>query len=202
MRNFIFCILFSALFIGCQTTSKTGGKHSDRGIWSGKVQMINKTTNHKKWANVTWASDSSKDLMRVNVSAVFDVPIATYLKNKEGAHLWLFNERHYYQSNDAQKLFLHLTKLSVDPNIFYNLLGPVEKPGKGWSCKRSSVAMDCYSSSKKVGLLAHFKSSDERVIRITKGEKALVLKLFRSKVEVSETVFSPLSTSQFKTIQL
>lgn len=186
----------------CTMTPKSTLPATDVGLWTGKVQMTNKTTNHRKWANVAWASNSVDDQMRIDISAIFDVPVATYIKNEEGAHLWLFSEKKYYFSQDSQKLFQHLTKLSVNPKIFYTMLGHPEKLGAPWHCKLGSSSMECVARSNNTQLFVDHEVRDERVINIEKGSKALRIRLSRSKVQPNSQVFKTLSTSQFKTIKI
>ncbi len=166
------------------------------------MQMTNKTTNHRKWANVTWASDSSEDRMRVDVSAVLDVPIATFIKNSEGSHLWLFTEGKYFFSEDGGKLFKYLTKLSVNPKIFYNLLGNPKSPGTEWQCKTDQEIFQCQSSADKTQFSVKTGEPNRRVINMEKGTKALRVRLSRSKVQLQDKLFKKLPTSQFKTFRL
>ncbi len=201
MKNILVGVTLLVL-VACSSKPLTTGKHTDIGMWTGKVQMTNKTTNHKKWANVVWASDSESDRMRIDVSAIMDVPIATFIKNGEGSHLWLFTEKKYFHSQDGEKLFKHLTKLSVDPRIFYSMLGQPRPPGSQWSCKDKSDVYQCSSSQEKTRFMVKHEEPDERIIKIEKGLEALQIRLSRSKVQVKEQLFKALSTSQFKTIQI
>ena len=195
----IFAIL---LLSNCSTTPDSVGKHTDVGIWQGKVQMTNKKTNHKKWANVIWASDSNNQRMRIDVQAVFDMPVATFIKDGADNHLWLFTENKYFYSEDGEKLFKHLTKLSIDPSIFYSLLGHPQPPSEQWKCNDKAEVFQCVSQESKTRFSVKHQKKDHRIIKMFKGSKALRIRLFRSKVQVSSKLFKPLSTSHFKTIKI
>ena len=186
----------------CSTTPHKTGDFTDLGVWTGKVQMTNKQTNHRKWANVTWASDSEQNRMRVDISAILDVPIASFLKNPDGYHLWLYTEKTYYHSMDGEKLFKHLTKLSVDPNIFYAMLGVPKSPGQEWKCDSKSQVMKCSSGQKQTRFSVQHDDPDRRIIKVEKDRKALRVRLSRTKVQLKDDMFKKLSTSQFKTYQL
>ncbi|MEM7647004.1 MAG: hypothetical protein AAF203_08850 [Pseudomonadota bacterium] len=195
--------LLLCLFIAqCTTKPKTTLVGDDRGIWQGKVLMTNLKTKNKKWANVVWASDSSQDRMRVDVSAIFNVPVATFLKDGDQAHLWLFTEKKYYVSDSAERLFQQLTKLDVDPAIFFSLLGTPQPPSTEWQCKDKSDVFGCVWKQKKVVLTVDHGDLDKRTIKVRRTGQSLRLRLSRAKVEVPDRLFTPLKTSQFKTIQL
>lgn len=198
MRIIVLCLL-AALLSQCTSTPKSSGPHSDVGVWLGKVQMVNRTTNNKKWANVTWVSDSSSNRMRVDVSAILDVPIATFLMDGDKTHLWLFTEQKYFHSDDPAKLFRYLTKFSLDPKIFYSLLGTPRPPSSQWSCKDKEDSYHCQYPAEKTRFSVNYEDVDKRIIKVLKGSKALQLRLSRSKVQVDEAQFKPLSTSHFKT---
>jgi len=178
---------------------------SDIGVWQGKVMSVNPSTHYRQVANVSWVSDSSRKRMRVDVYALFDIPIATFLKDGDSHHLWLFMEKKHYQSQDGRKLFQHLTKLPIDPNVFFELLGPmrvVESLGPSWSCRQEKGEHQCESGEQSTWLSVHNQQADERKIKIVRGEKTLQIRVSRSKVGFDQGVFKPLSTSQFKTIRI
>ncbi len=201
MKALFFTLVF-LLLVQCSSKKKSSEPFSDVGLWAGKVLMTNKTTNHKKWVNVTWASDSENDRMRIDITAILDVPVATYIKNNKGYHLWLFTDRKYFFSQDGEKLFQHLTKLSLDPSIFYSLLGEPQPPSSEWACKNKDSILSCSSAVNKTRFLVKHEEADERTIRIEKGVKALKIKLSKSKVQLQDELFKSLSTSQFKTVKI
>jgi hypothetical protein len=201
MKDIFFIGILACSFLGCTTTPGTG-QWTDRGIWTGKVQMTEANTAQRKWVYVNWASDSSQDRMRIDVSAVLDVPIATFLKNAEGAHLWLFTEGHYFFSHDGETLFKHFTKLSFDPRIFYDMLGKPQPPSAEWQCSEGSDVLRCRSVLAKTQFEVRHGDPDRRLIRIEKDGKALRVRLTRSKVQVPRNVFRKLPTSQFQTFRL
>lgn len=186
----------------CTTTKKQSKVHTDVGLWVGKVQMTNKTTGQKKWANVNWASDSSQSRLRVDVSAILDVPVATFLVNSEGAHLWLHMEKKYFHSMESRKLFKHLTKLSIDPKIFYSMLGQPEAPNENWACSTEPALLKCASQKNQTQYSVAFSETDRRLINIDRGSKSLRLRLSRSKVQLEDRFFQALSKSQYKTIEI
>lgn len=197
---YTFCLL---IFVQCTTAPERAGHVTDVGIWQGKVLIQNKKTNNKKWANVTWASDSTQQKMRIDVyAALMDIPIATFIKAGDEAHLWLFTERKYYFSKDGEKLFKFLTKMTLNPNVFYSLLGSPQPPSDDWKCKDGEGVFQCLSQENKTKLLVEYKDNDRRVIKVVKALKALRLRLVRSKVEVSEKHFKLLSTSHYKTYKI
>lgn len=202
MKSLLFATI-SLFLIQCTTTPKSKEPLTDVGLWIGKVQMTNKTTNNRKWANVVWASNSVDDEMRIDVTAaIVDIPLATFIKNGEGFHLWLFTEKQYFTSEDGKKLFSHLTKLSVHPSIFYSMLGQPKAPGKQWKCKVGSDRMECISKVNKTQLFVNGSNQNKREIKLNRGSKALRLRLSRAKVQVKKKMFQSLPTSQFKTIKL
>lgn len=178
---------------------------SDIGVWQGKVMSINPSTNYRQVANVSWVSDSSRQRMRVDVYALFDIPIATFLKDGDSHHLWLFTEKKHYMSQDGRKLFQHLTKLPVDPKVFFQLLGPMQVAqvlGPSWSCVQKEGQHQCESREQSTWLSVENQQVDERKIKIVRGEKTLQIRISRSKVEFDQSVFKTLATSQFKTIRI
>ncbi len=202
MKKLVPLLIIAWLVSSCSTAPKSPGQHTDTGIWAGKVQMTNQQTSHRKWANVTWASDSDQDRMRVDVSAILDVPIATFIKNEEGSHLWLFTEKKYFFSKDGEKLFQFLTKLSVNPNIFYKLLGVPESPGTEWNCESQPQLFKCFSRARQTQFSVVHADPNQRVIQVEKGPKTLRVRLSRSKVQLQDRLFKKLSTSQFKTFRI
>ncbi len=191
------------LLVQCTSNQKSGpGSLTDVGVWQGKVLMVNNVTKFKKWAYVIWASDSENNRMRVNVNAVFDQPVATFLKNKSTNDLWLFLEGKHFESNDGKKLFEYLTKLSLDPKIFYSLLGEPQSPGTEWQCVREKQEMSCRSETYKTQFRVDYGEVNSRTIVIEKDSNTLQLKLSRSKVQVKDSLFKPVSSSQFKTIKI
>lgn len=175
---------------------------TDTGVWQGKLQLTNEATKDKKWANVTWASDSENDRMRIDVSAIMDVPIATFIKSQEGAHLWMFTQDKYFSSADGEKMIKQLTQLSFDPDGFFKLLGSLEPLGGEWNCADSSTTYRCASKRDKTVITVESDKSDQRIITIKNDLKALRLRLNKAKGEVLESHFKLLPTSQFKTIRI
>ena len=163
MRLFILVPLL-LLLSNCSTTPDSTGPHTDVGVWEGKVLMTNLKTKHKKWANLTWVSDSSNDRMRVNVSAVMNLPVATFLKSDGENQLWLFTENRHFTSGSGEKLFKYLTKLSLDPIIFYSMLGRPRSPGEEWKCEESDGQFKCNSVSLKTRFSVAHDTRDERKI--------------------------------------
>jgi hypothetical protein len=201
--KFLLTLLSLLIFIGCSTTPQSTLPPTDIGVWKGKVQMINTTTNQKKWASLTWASDSDGDRMRVDVSAVFDTPLVTFMKNEEGYHLWQYMDGKYYFSENGAKLFRNFTKLSVDPDLFYDFLGQPRNPGLPWVCEKTDQpVMSCQASTEKVRFVVNHAERDRRQIGIQRGDRAIHIRLNRAKVQVQDRLFKTLSTSHFKTIQI
>lgn len=201
MRIFyLFILIF--LLSNCTSTPDSRGPYSDVGVWEGKVLMTSLQSKQKKWAYLTWVSDSRKDRMRVNVSAVMNYPVATFLKNDDGHQLWIFPEKKHFTSDDGGKLFFHLTKLSMDPRIFYSLLGRPKSPGKQWQCIYGEEKMSCQSESLQTRFEVNFEDADERKIKVVRDGKLLQINLSRTKVQVEERFFKALSSSQFKTIEI
>lgn len=201
MKKILIYLALVFVYFGCSTAPKTTLSASDVGIWSGRILMTNTLTHQKKWASVHWASDSANSRMRIDVSAVFDVPLATYLQNEQGAHLWLFNQKQYYHSQDGERLFQKLTKLSVDPKIFYDLLAIPQPLASPWACQSEDMKLKCRSVQDKMKMAVDFSRKNQRVIRINKGQEDFRLKLSKSKVQLNDKMFQRLPTSQFKTIQ-
>lgn len=192
---------FALLLSNCTTTPKSKGPVTDVGLWQGKVLMTSATTKRNKWASVVWASDSINDRMKINVSAVFDYPVATFLKKGDRHDLWLFTEKTHFISNDGKRLFYNLVKISLDPKIFYSLLGQPQSPGPGWQCQLKEDLYSCVSIQLKTKFTVDVTDSDRRVIKILKGGNILQLSLSRSKVQVNDSNFKGLNTSQFKTVK-
>ena len=164
--------------------------------------MVNGKSNFKKWVYVVWASNSADNQMKIDVRAMMDIPVATYLQNENGAHLWLYQEKKHYYSQQPRKLFSRLTKVSLDPKIFYSLLGVPRSPGRDWACKQNSEEFKCYSNALSTGLTVGKERKDYRSILIEKDLRTLRIKLSRSKVGVDGVRFEPLDSSQFKTIKI
>ena len=175
---------------------------TDIGVWQGKALMINKQTKHKKWANLTWISDSRVQKMKINVYAVLDIPVASYLSSEENTDLWLFTEDKHYQSTDGAKLFKYLTKIEIDPKVFFSLLGRPEAPGGSWSCTDVDRLLRCQSKSLKIKLSVNYGDKDQRNIEIYRQDQLLRLKLTRSKVEVKARHFKSISTPHYRTIKI
>jgi hypothetical protein len=197
------CLLF---LVNCATTDRRARRDlSDTGVWTGKVMTTNPKTKMSQWANVSWTSDSDRQRMRVDVFAIMDIPIATFLKDGDEHHLWLFMEKKYYRSNDGRKLFYHLTKLPVEPAVFFELLGAMrinQTLGPSWHCGEKKGLHHCESKQLATQLSVDNHQADERIIKINKGANALRLRLSRAKVQFEDKVFRPLNTSQFKTITI
>jgi hypothetical protein len=201
MKNLIRVTIF-LLLAACSTNQMSSKESSDIGLWQGKVQMVDETTHNKKWANVNWASNSSIDKMRVDVYALMDIPVATFIKIGAESHLWLFTEKKYYYSDNGEKLFSFLTKINMNPDVFYSLLGKPRAPNSQWKCSRLNEQFKCQSKIDQINLLVDDSDNDQRVIRIHKEGKSLNFRLNRSKVEIQDENFKLLSTSQFKTIKI
>ncbi len=195
--------LFIALFmVSCVTGPQKMQKSSDVGVWSGKVLMLKKESKDKKWANVTWASDSVKDRMRVDVYAFMDIPIATFLKVDGHFHLWLFLDKTYYHSDQGEKLFSRLTKINVHPDLFYQILSDGFLPKDQWSCQIKTDSNLCLSKDEKLKVDINLPDVDERQMTIKNISGEMRLRLSRSKVEMNDDYFKPMSSSHFKTIQI
>ena len=164
--------------------------------------MTNKTTKAKKWSNLTWISESTKDRMRIDMTGVFDVPIATYIKNKEGTHLWLFRKRQYFFSKDGGKLFRRLAHISMDPQVFYHLLGQPKGLNPHWSCKEQKAVLNCVGKKENLRLSVKFPKGNQRLIAIESKAEALRIRLSRSKLQIQDKIFQPLSTPSFEIIKL
>lgn len=202
MAQFIFLVSFFFLLVGCQTGPGVG-KTTDVGVWDGKVLMTSgKNSNNGKWAYVTWASDSTEDRMRVDVRAILDIPIATFLLSKDQAHLWLYRENKYYTSNNPKRLFSKLVKFELDPTIFFSFLSHPKRIGSEWQCRKDSKKMLCVHSSEPLKVSLNFDGPNQREIRVKKPGKAFRLRLIRSKVEVHNKMFFPLKSSQFESIKI
>lgn len=196
-------ISLSFLFLtDCVTNPQRAGRTTDIGVWQGKVLLANTKTNHKKWANVTWASQSDKQRMRIDVYAVMDIPVATFIKIGEESHLWLFTEKKYFFSSNGEKLFKHLTKMTLNPDVFYSLLGTPVPPSDDWQCKDQERVFKCHNQAEKMDLIVQHHDQDKRVINAHRGSKALRVRLLRSKVQVHDEHFKLLSTSHYKTIKI
>ena len=201
MRTIILVIL-AILLSQCSTMDKSKGPVTDVGVWQGKILIKNTKTKKNKWASLIWASDSKNDRMKVNVSAIMDYPVAAFLRKDDQNDLWLFTENKHYRSVSGERLFQSLLKVSIDPKIFYSLLGNPQSPGNEWNCKKDSDTFNCHSVKLKTKFSVDISSSNRRVIKINKGQKALQISLSRSKVQVTEKHFSGLNSSQFKTIEI
>ncbi len=202
LYSHFFSLLLVSFLVSCATTPKSMQKSSDVGIWTGKVLMLANGSKDKKWANVTWASDSTKDRMRVDVVAFMDFPLATFIKSDNHFHLWLFMDKTYYHSNDGEKLFSQLTKMKVHPDLFYQLLSNGFLPKEDWSCREVSDENLCLSKDKKLKIVMGLPEQDERTMTLKNTKSEMRLRLNRSKVEMSDQHFKPLQSSQFKTIQI
>ena len=202
MTRFIPILIVGLFFVGCVTTPKGTGIKTDTGVWQGKAQMINLKTNRKKWVYVTWASDSSHDRMRVDVRALMDVPIATFIKRNSDNQLWLHTEGKHYQSDDGQELFSKLVRFPLNPDQFFGFLGKPGELGGDWTCNDNKQQYDCYSPTHKVHLTIDHEEADRRKIALKKDSKALKIRLIRAKVQVEDRLFDPLPTSQYKTFKL
>lgn len=202
MGKILLSISCFILLLGCSTTPVGSGKETDVGVWQGKVQMLSKESKNRKWAYVTWISDSPNQRMRIDVRAVLDIPIATYIRKEDGAHLWLFTEGKYFHSKDATQLFSTLVKFNFDPDHFFNFLGNPQKLGKSWECENKLSLYTCLSPSREAQVTINHENVDKRVINLNKGSKGLRIRLSRSKVRVTAQQFKKLSTSQFDIIEI
>lgn len=197
-------VILSSLFlflVGCQTGVKSG-KTTDVGVWDGKVLMTGSSSQNAKWAYVTWVSDSTKGRMRVDVRAIMDIPIATFLLSKNRAHLWLYRENKYYTSDTPKTLFSKLVKFELDPSVFFSFLGRPKSIGSDWQCKKKQSEMFCTHGLEPLKVSLRFPEADQREIKVKKPGKAFKLRLTRSKVEVNNKMFLPLKSSQFESIQI
>ena len=82
------------------------------------------------------------------------------------------------------------------------MLGRPRSPGEEWKCEESDGQFKCNSVSLKTRFSVAHDTRDERKIKVIRGGKALQIRLSRSKVEVEDRHFKPLSTSQFKTTEI
>ena len=186
----------------CTTLTKGTGEKTDVGVWEGKVQMQNSKSSNRKWAYVTWVSDSPQQRMRIDIRAILDVPVATYMQKSQGAQLWLFTENKYFHSEDAKTLFSYFVKIQIEPKLFFSFLGNPKSLGESWSCENKESIYTCFSPKHKTNVTIDHKDVDKRVIDIEKDGKSLRMRLFRSKVQVEDQQFRPFSTPQFDTIKI
>lgn len=198
----VFVLLIGFFLAQCASLPSTMHRSTDRGLWNGKVLMLKEQSRDRKWANVTWISEAEKQRMRIDVYAFMDIPLATFLKAEGLYHLWIFTEKKYYKSSDGQKLFAHLTRMDINPDLFFSLLGRGDLPASSWDCEVHGSINVCHSKVKKMKMDVNLSSTDERQISLQTGEREFRLRLNRSKVELKEEFFQPLSSSHFKTIQL
>lgn len=194
--------IFVLILSSCSTLTQGTGKKTDVGIWEGKVQMLNNKDSNRKWAYVTWVSDSPQQRMRIDIRAILDVPIASYIQTKQGAKLWLFTESKYFHSEDAKALFSYLVKIQLDPELFFSFLGNPKSLGEDWSCENKDGVYTCFSPKHKTNVSVDHNELDKRIINLDKDGKSLRMRLFRSKVEVEDQQFRPFSTPQFDTIKI
>ena len=198
----IILILCLFLFVQCTTSQLKPQAATDVGVWQGKVLITNKKIDSHKWASLTWVSDSAQEKMRIDIHAIMNIPLATFVKGSDGAHLWIFQENKHYYSKDSQKLFKYLTKISLNPDIFYSLLGRPAAPNSRRRCKDSTEIYKCYSKRERARMTVDYSDKNKRIITFERGSRALRLRLSRTKVQVDNVSFKPLSLSQFKTIKI
>lgn len=198
----ILSLLFLIISVQCTTKPPLKRDVTDTGVWQGKLQLINEQTKDKKWANVTWASDSENDRMRIDIAAIMDIPLGTFIRDQQGSHLWMFTENKYFTSENGERLIQHLTQLSFDPENFFKLLGNLDPLEGNWKCSSNEERYRCASKANGTTITVESDASDERIITIKKDLKALRLRLNKAKGEVQESHFKLLPTSQFKTIRI
>lgn len=190
------------LFAACQTAYKGADDGSDMGVWEGKVRMLDSKKDKKIWGFVTWISESQKSRLRIDVKATLDVPIATFIMQENSAQLWLYQEDKYYTSNDPQKLFAKLTRLQVDPQVFFAILSRHSRLKKPWQCRSQDAAVNCNNQQQKLSLEIQNQDENTRRVTLRNGTKYLNLHLVRSKVEVNDRMFMYRPTSQFERISI
>ncbi|MCJ8275473.1 MAG: hypothetical protein HRT44_01020 [Bdellovibrionales bacterium] len=202
MHKLIPLIVSLLMLTNCATQQVGSGEKTDVGIWQGKVMMTNKNNKNRKWAYVTWVSDSPNQRMRIDVRAILDTPVATYIRDESGAHLWLYLDGKYFFSKDAEKLFSQLVKFSFDPDNFFSFLGNPKKLGEPWSCTNKDDLYTCLSPKQKTNVSINHSENDKRVIKVEKGAKGLRVRLSRAKVQVGPQLFRKPSTTHFETIEI
>ena len=121
-KKSFYLILCSFLFIQCTSTPKKAGRVTDIGVWQGKLFFSNKKTKEKKWTYITWASDSSRKRFRVDLYTIFYIPLATFVKQDQKNHLWIFDGKKYYFSDNGSKIFEYLIRVPLNPNVSFKLL--------------------------------------------------------------------------------
>ena len=199
----IVSLLLLVILVNCSTDQTTKlAKVTDKGLWQGKVVVTNQKTGKKKWVFVSWASDSSADQMKINASAVFDIPVATFVKQKQANHLWLYQNKQYFQSDNGPALFEKLLRFPLKPELFYDLLGEFKQPGPGWSCIEQDEGTHCKNPQSKASLKVDNSLADKRKIIIQRGDKHIEMRLTRSKVELKPSFFQLQQISGFERIVL
>ena len=195
-------VLSALLITACSTVPKDGGEKTDVGVWEGRVQVTNNKTKQRKWVNVIWVSDSAKKRMKIDVRAVLDIPVATFLRDNGEAHLWMFTEAKHYYSKSPRTLFANLVKFDFDPDLFFSILGNPRSLGQQWSCKNLDYIYKCHSQKQKTKVMIDHQQNNVRFIKVHRGEKTLQMRLTRSKVQIEDGLFRPIPLTQFKTIQI
>ena len=199
----IISVLCFLVLVSCASVPQKAGKFTDVGVWQGRAFFLNTKKKSKRWASVVWASDSSVDQLRIDVYTIFDIPLATFIKLEEKTHLWIFDEKKYYFSKNGKKLFDHLTKIPLDPNVFFKLLGDPQKLNARWQCQQKKDVSECLSREDETRFLIQYESHDQRTIQVKKGPKTLRLELHRAKVQVSDDDFKlPQGLQQYEKIHL
>ena len=202
MKLIVSALCFLVL-MNCASIPEKAGKFTDVGVWQGRVFFLDTKKKSKRWASIVWASDSSVDQLRIDVYTIFDIPLATFIKLGEKTHLWIFDEKKYYFSEDGKKLFDHLTKMSLDPKVFFKLLGDPKKLNASWQCEQKKDVSQCLYREDGTKFVIQYESHDQRTIEVKKGPKILHLELYRAKVQVNGDDFKlPQGLKQYEKIHL
>ena len=191
-------------FIQCTTTPKRAGKVTDVGVWQGKVLFSNKKTKKKKWSSITWASDSSQKKIRIDLYTVFYIPIATFIKQGQRNHLWIFNGKKYYSSKKGSDIIEHFTQVSLNPDVFFKLLSQPDLK-KPWKCKHKKKKIKksrCLFKNKNIQLWVEHHDQDQRVIQVEKEFQMIRFNIQREKTQVTEDNFKLLPTDEYEKVFL
>jgi hypothetical protein len=130
-----------------------------------------------------------------------DIPVATFILQKNQADLWIYPQLKHYKSSDAKKLFEKFTKVSLDPKLFFNLLSANKNLEKNWTCE-AGAELVCKQEALNLDLRLEASAVDMRVIHASQAQKKLKIDLKRSQDQVSEKSFDFSGPPQFETIQL
>ena len=194
--------LLAILLTNCVSKPKVVDDGSDKGVWQGNVRIHDADKGKKISGYVTWTSESQKNRLRVDVQAVFGIPVATFILDGDQADLWLHQESKHYTSKSPAKLFANLVRFPLNPKIFFSLLNKNGQFPRPWKCLRQKQRVDCDNVRDKVSLNLKNQSEHRRKIEIRQGGKALAMALTRSKVEVLDKQFKVRKISGYKQISM